>query len=366
MHYPVTDEKAALSELKTIITENEYDPEWDEFVQRNPAGFHEQTSIWGSVKRLEGWSVFRVKIKRNLNICAGFQILWKKKSIIGRIGYLSKGPLIDYPDPDLWNVIISQLKRTVRDYRIRALVIIPGFYPSGNKLSFDKKDFFPGTLLPVIDTSLHIDLTKPEEYLLKSMRRSLRKDIKNQEKLKFREGNENDLAVFFELMVAACRRQGTPPNPPSYRYVKQLWRHFSPAGLIKLYIAENRETNEIITASMALIIRDVFIAWKIGWSGEYSGLNANSGIIWHMITKAKEAGYAIFDFVSVDYDSIMKIRKKEKLNKKILQSPTFFKSGFGGDIVRFPPAKIYIPGRILSGGYKLLNLLLPLFYAKNI
>ncbi len=366
MHYPVIEEKAALSELEIIISENEFDPEWDEFVERNPAGFHEQTSIWGSVKRLEGWSLFRVKIKRDQKICAGFQVLWKKKNIIGRIGYLSKGPLIDCPDPDLWDLTITQLKRTIKEYKIRALVIIPQYYPPGYKLRFDRSHFFPGTFLPVINTTMHIDLTKPEADLFNSMRRSLRKDIKNQKKLKFRDGDENDLETFFELMLATCRRQGTPPNPPSPDYIEKLWEHFSARGLMKLYIAENKETDEIITASMALVIRDHFIAWKIGWSGEYSELNANSGIIWYMIRQAKQAGYTIFDFVSVDYSSIRKIRNKEKLNRKILQSPTFFKSGFGGNIVRFSPAQVYIPGRIMSSGYKLFNLLQSLFYAENI
>ena len=356
MYNIVPENRADSSELKTIITETEFDAEWDEFVEQNPAGFHEQTSIWGSVKRLEGWSVFRVKIKKDLKICAGFQVLWMKKNISGRIGYLSKGPLIDYPDQGLWDLVIAQLKRSARDYKLRALVVIPPFYQGEDRLYYDQ-EFFPAAFLPIIDTTLHIDLTKPEDSLFRAMRRSLRKDIKNQHDLAFREGNENDLETFFELMLATCRRQGTSPNPPSYSYIKILWEHFFPRKLMRLFLAENEKTNEIITASMALVMRDHFIAWKIGWSGRYTELNANSGLIWHMIKQAKQAGYKIFDFVSVDDDAIRKIRNKEKLNRKILQSPTFFKSGFGGDIVRFSPALVYLPGKLFGAGFRVLSML---------
>lgn len=351
MEYFYTKETYSTSNIQVIISEQERDEQWDSFVECNPSGFHEQTSMWATVKRLDGWKPLRIKFLQNKEILGGFQILYKNKKYFGRIGYLSKGPLIDHYDFELWNLIIARLINTVTQYRIRALIIIPTDYIFPEKPEFDKKIFYPNKIFPIINATLRIDLTLSSEEIMKGMRRRLRTDLKNAEGLNFREGKQEELGTFFDLMLATCKHQGVAPNPSSLESLYKIWSLFSEKDLIKLYIAEKE--NEIVTAILVLRIRDYFIAWKIGWSGKYKSLSPNAVLIWEMIKSAKMEGFKIFDFVSVDYKIAQLIKSKEPLAADVIKNPTFFKLGFGGKVVRLPDSYIYIPNPLLNKFYKL-------------
>ncbi len=353
MEYLYTKETYDTSILNAIISEQENDEQWDSFVECNPAGFHEQTGMWASVKMLEGWKPLRIKILQNHEIRGGFQILYKDKKHFGRIGYLSKGPLIDRYDPELWELIINRLTNIVSQYRIRVLIIIPSDYIFPEKPEFNKKKFYLNKIFPVINATLRIDLTLSAEEILKGMRRRLRTDLKNAAGLNFREGNKEELDIFFDLMLTSCKHQGVIPNPPSLESLYKIWTLFSAKDLIRLYFAEKE--NEIVTGILALRIRDYFIAWKIGWSGKYKSFSPNAVLIWELIKRAKKEGYKIFDFVSVDNKYVRIIKSKGKLTADVIKNHTFFKLGFGGNVVPLPDSYIYIPNFLLNKFYKLYS-----------
>lgn len=346
-----TKESIDNADISIILSEQEKDEEWDSFVEYNPGGFHEQTSMWGSVKRLDGWNPVRVKFIQNFKIRGGFQLLYKHKKYFGRIGYLSKGPLIDQYDLELWKLIINQLIIIVKQYRIKALIIIPTVYDYYKNPKFDRKIFNLNEIFPVINATLQIDLKQPLAEILRGMRKRLRTNLKNSDGLNFREGTKAELHTFFNLMLTTCRNQQVAPNPPTLESLRRIWSHFSGKDLIRLYFAV--KGNEIVSGILALRIRDIFIAWKIGWSGMYKSLSPNAALIWEMIKIAKKDGSKIFDFVSVDYKIAKLIKRKEPLTEEVIKNHTFFKLGFGGDIIRLPDSYIYFSGAVLNNAYKI-------------
>ncbi|HSD64485.1 MAG TPA: GNAT family N-acetyltransferase, partial [Ignavibacteriaceae bacterium] len=340
MEYVHKKENYNTAGIYAIISEQENDEQWDSFVECNSAGFHEQTGMWASVKMLEGWNPVRIKFLQNHRIRGGFQILYKHKKYFGRIGYVSKGPLIDHYDSELWQLMITRLINTVKQYRIKALIIIPSIYNFHEKPEFDKGLFNPNKIFPVINATLQIDLTQSTEEILRGMRRRLRTSLKNTTELNFREGTREELETFFELMLITCKNQQVTPNPSSLKSLQKIWSLFSAKDLIKIYVAE--KGNEIVSGILALRIRDLFIAWKIGWSGKFRSLAPNAALIWEMIKRAKKDGFKIFDFVSVDYRYAQLIKRKKPLTEVVIKNHTFFKLGFGGEIIRLPDSYIYI------------------------
>ncbi len=67
-----------------------------------------------------------------------------------------------------------------------------------------------------------------------------------------------------------------------------------------------------------------------------------------MIKWAKAKGYRYFDFGSVNRKTAFSVKQKETLPKEIIKTPSFFKLGFGGEIVYLPEANVYIPNVILN------------------
>jgi lipid II:glycine glycyltransferase (peptidoglycan interpeptide bridge formation enzyme) len=351
MEYVYSKEIYSTAGIKTILSEQDSDEQWDSFIGCTSSGYHEQSSMWASVKMMEDWKPVRVKFIQNQNIVGGFQLLYKHKKYVGRIGYISKGPVIDHYDPEFWQLIINRLISTVRQYKIRALIVIPPEYNFSTRPEFDKILFTSNKIFPVINATLRIDLTQSNEEILKGMRRRLRTTLKSAEGLNFREGTREELETFFNLMLITCKHQGVSPNPPSLNSMNRIWSLFSEKDMVRLNFVEKEK--EIVSGILALKIRDLFIAWKIGWSGKYRSLSPNAVLIWEMIQTAKKEGFKVFDFVSVDYEIAQLINDKKPLTENVIKNHTFFKMGFGGSIVRLPDSYIYIPDPVLNKIYRL-------------
>ena len=91
------------------ISTDRRDIQWDQFVCDTQGGHHVQTSLWGQVKATLGWSAFRILYKDRGDILAGAQILINRYPVLGKAGYITKGPLFKIPDPDLARELIRQL-----------------------------------------------------------------------------------------------------------------------------------------------------------------------------------------------------------------------------------------------------------------
>ncbi len=358
MDYPAAEDITTASPVQPIISENIVDRKWDSFVQSNPSGFHEQTSGWAAAKLLEGWKPLRIIFTQDQHIRGGFQILLKHKKYAGTVGFLNKGPLIDTNDPFLKELIISELKKTAKVFHLKLLIISPPGSGHSEIFRFDKNDFPENKVFTIIDSTLEIDLKKPSESLMKDLRKTLRNNVRHLDGLKLRRGKIEELSLFYDLMLETCSRQGVSPNPSSLEIFETLWKNFSPDDMIRLYFIE--KGNELIAGAVMLLIRDRFIIWKIGWNGKYSKSNPNAALFWYSIMLAKEQGFKVFDFASIDLKTAEQIRDQKKLPTEIISTPTFFKLGFGGEIVKLPGSFIHFPNSSFKAAYKFYCMLQPM------
>ncbi len=93
--------KTSIGLVKAWQTSKDDDPSWDSFLNSTPGGQFEQTGLWAQTKKLNGWSCLRVVLTCKENIIAGFQILMKTKQFIGKIGYISKGPVVAFQNNEV-------------------------------------------------------------------------------------------------------------------------------------------------------------------------------------------------------------------------------------------------------------------------
>lgn len=330
--------------FQTAWSQDELDEEWDQFVSSTPGAHHEQTSRWACVKRHEGWNAVRVIHRKQDQIVGGTQLLFHRVRPFGVVGYVPSGPCLAGPSQELAELSVRALLETARRIGVWFLVVNPPY--SGDFLvpSFRSAGFqpHPQNLPPVTmmaATSL-IDLSPDEHEILSRMRESTRRNIRNglHRGVHVREGGEQDLNLFYDLMLATCRRRGETPVPRNREFFHRMWREYNPRGWVRLAIAEYHD--KPVCAEFAVPFSDTCRLWKFGWSGEYRSQRASDTLHWDCIVWAKQRGFRQLDLVQIDPEIANALASGEPvppdLPARRLYGPTFHKTGFGGGITLLP------------------------------
>lgn len=333
-----------------LLSEDTLNEEWDRFVEFEANGQFEQTSRWANVKSSSGWETARMILSLDKKIIAGNQILHRNVPILGKVGYLSKGPLVTGVDSSLPDKIVKELKKKIEDLKLFYLIAQP---PDGdNAMSgcLEKRGFLKDGVVHVTSATTMVDLTQDDKLLLSRMTRNFRYNIRFAEKngIIIREGGQEDISLFFKLMLETCKRQGVPPNPSTESFIQKLWGLFAPQGNIVLLLAHLR--GEIVSALIGIPFGKVFNAWKMGWSGRHENSRANHLLHWKAMQWAKERGYRSYDFMGVSR-SIAEAILQGKHFYQVAKGSDLFKFSFGGAIRLLPEAYFYIGNPILRFGY---------------
>ena len=153
----------AARKAATWISEEAEDEGWDRFLERNPAGQFHQSSIWARAKASEGWSSVRVVIGGEGGVMGGFQLLWRS-SRFGRIGYVSKGPVLESLESRadaqlLEGYAAGLLKEVARRKKLRAVIVQPPDFCEAMSGSLRDAGWLPGTPMGVNDATWIVDVS---------------------------------------------------------------------------------------------------------------------------------------------------------------------------------------------------------------
>lgn len=331
------------------------DDQWDAFLAASPYGHFYQSSMWAEVRKLDGWQPSIAVVTLNNQIVGGFQILWQYKSYLGKIGLLLKGPVISSDDPEVLNFAIYSLKRITINNKIRALIVQP---PDRDHQTPDmlKKSGFSDCDLgsSIKDNTVAIDLTQDEESMFRAMKHNKRKNIKIalREGVHVREGSANDINTFFNYMVETCKRQQVKPSPSNIHFLKSMWDLFSHNDNIKLFFSTYQDRD--LSAIMVILFGQTAYLWKFGWSGNSGHCRPNEILYFHIFKWAKANNYRFADMGAIDSKIANKILNHESVPEEMTKSYSFFKAGFGGNIVSLSKGFVFIPNPILRTTYNLL------------
>jgi len=328
------------------------DAAWDEFLMATPMGQFQQSSMWARVKEAEGWESLRVLATIEDRIAGGFQILWRKTRL-GRIGYVSKGPVAVPETEGLAELIAAQMREHATHTNIIGLIVQP---PDESRITSDilgRSHFTEGNPMEVIETTLLVDVSKGPEALDKGMSRkdSLRKvRVAKQHGVTVREGTEEDIELFFDLMRATCARQGVTPNPPTVEALRQLWLTFSRRGCLRVTFAE---CNHAAPAGFLNILFGKKVTlWKKGWNFAYPDRYPNDVLYYETLHWACSHHYNHCDVVSFDRGIADALRNGKPLSNVQKKSRNIFHLRFGGVPKILPPARLWIANPLLRFGYE--------------
>jgi lipid II:glycine glycyltransferase (peptidoglycan interpeptide bridge formation enzyme) len=334
-----------MNATEIVVSSSPEDLEWDRFVIAGPNPHHEQTALWGRLQTRRGWSSLRVKMRQANTLVGGAQILERRVGRIGKIGYLSRGPLIIPDDAALRRSLLSAIRQIASERRLIYLAVtLP--YPShftasdleASGFSLRHERLPPTT--PMAAT-IFLDLTQDLEAILAHMRPTTRRYIRQGQRrgASVREGGAEDVDTFDRLLRSHCERRGVQPNIPQGNFLHELWKTFAPRGCLKLFMAER--DNEVLTTLLVFAMGHWARAWRVGWSGRCSELRPNELVYWEAIKWAKANGCRFFDIIGFNTENARAILEGRAILEDERCSMSDFKLGFGGRVMLFPPGYCY-------------------------
>jgi len=311
--------------------------------------------MWAQAKRLDGWESTLEMVSFGGQLVGGFQILMRSISL-GKIGIVLKGPILSSASSDMRLFFASRLMKAIKANRLRALIVQPADRDEDMSEALKVTGFLEFQMGDMIkESSLQIDLRGDESAIFGKVRRQKRQNIAAalRNEVKFREGNREDLHKFFVFMVETCKRQNVRPSPSQENFLIDLWDIFSPKGLIKLFFAQCEGRD--ISGMIVLPFSDIAYFWKFGWSGESANKRPNDFLYWEVMKWAKNHGYIYADLGAIDNCLAEVIKHNGPITEEMAKSYSYFKLGFGAQIVDLPKGYICFPNRIVRTAYRCLR-----------
>ncbi len=277
-----------------------------------------QSWEWGEFRKSLGIPVLRYGIYTNDKLVEAFQLTLHKIPFVNQyVGYLPKGP---QPDKQL----AEALRKIGKENNCAFIKLEPNVIASEARQSF--KDF---TLSPkplFTKYNFVLDLTKPEEELLKNMHSKTRYNIRVAQKHGVKIETRTDdpaFEIYQKLYFETTLRQGYHGHNKNYH--RKVWETLKDAAMARILIAFFEE--QPLTAWMLLNFQDTLYYPYGGSSKTHPEVMANNLVAWEAIKLGKKLGLKQFDMwgaLGSNADN---------------KDPWFgfhkFKQGYGGKLVEY-------------------------------
>ena len=298
--------------------------------------------MWGDLKNKWGWTStpLRLDVRDDTKSHSPLAVALVLKRRVPRLPfsilYVPKGPILDYSDGALRRVALSQLEQIAKREKAIFIKIDPEVVygwgsdeirksPTGVKFVAELNDRgwqFSSDQIQFQNT-VELDLSRPEEELLASMKPKTRYNIRlaKRKGITIRNGSTEDFPLIVNMYMVTANRDDFAVRPE--KYYLDAWNGFFEAGMAQPFIAEYK--GEPIAAIIILHMGNRAIYMYGASTNKERKRMPNYLLQWEAMCWAKEHGYEIYDFwgapnVFSEEDPLWGVWR--------------FKSGFKGQVVR--------------------------------
>lgn len=284
--------------------------EWQQTLAALPNPHVLQSWEWGVVKAQTGWRAERYSLCEGGRPMAAFQFLWRQLApgLPVRIGYLPKGPTLDWADMDCVDRTLAQVEQLARDRGCIFVKIDPDVREdttTGRLLlhALERRGWRYSPDQIQFKNTAYTDLSVSEETLLEQMKSKWRYNIRLAERrgICVRQGGTSDLAAFYALYAETGRRDGFLTRP--FDYYRTTWETFlaaqqdatNPAGGV-LLLAEHPDDPQPVAG--LFLLRYGARAWYFyGASSERHRRDMPNYLLqWEALRWAIAQGCTVYDW----------------------------------------------------------------------
>ena len=347
------ESEAASGTFQVEIGTDLDDRDWDQFLENERQGQFQQASMWGQAKAVGGWGVRRLKLREGGKTRAGFQIL-EKRTRLGTIGFINKGPVVAGDNEALWKVLVRALSDLHAQVGYRAVLAHTPDAGGASVSHLNSIGFIPERFGSLTTATLMVDASAGWEAVQSGFRRTVRRLMRQavERGVSIEEGTEKDAREFHGLMASTAARQGVPPNPATADETVTLVKSFAQRGRARIWFGVYN--GKRIAGGLALLFGDRVNFWKKGWDQSASDTHANVLVTADIIRWACERGFRWLDFAAMDRDTAEAMNAGRSLPPDIANRRDFFNLGFGGKAFLFPPCLIRFGNPLFKIGYRSL------------
>jgi lipid II:glycine glycyltransferase (peptidoglycan interpeptide bridge formation enzyme) len=310
---------------------------WDARL-RDEGGHLLQSWRWGAFKQQHGWTPHRILVETPDGVAAA-QVLYRSRGPVS-IGYIPRGPLISGAPEPLWKALREEIDRAALQHRAIMTIIEPDS-PLGLTGSFGDAGVVRGPAHFQPGRTVKVPLLD-DEPLLKQMHQKTRYSVRLAQRrgvtIERRVPAEESIDQFYALMLDTSARNAFGIH--SKEYYADFLRTFSEDAVL---LFARVDANQIGAA----LIAAAFGSEAIYMYGASSSQNRAHGaaflLQFEAMRWARERGCTIYDLWGIPAQDPTTIHSDDQ--SKIvgtkgddLRGLYRFKTGFGGEIVSYPPS----------------------------
>ena len=246
-----------------------------------------QSFDWGEFRKSLGIPVLRYGLYKKAKLVKTFQLTLHKIPLTKKYaGYLPKGPS---PDKDL----AEALKKIGKENNCAFIKLEPDVEVISDKAQVTS-EFIKSPKSLFTKYNFVLDLTKPEEELLKNMYPKTRYNIRVAQKhgVKVEERLDDEaFKIYLKLYFETTKRQGYRGHNTLYH--TKVWETLKKENMATLLIATLK--NEPLTAWVLLKFKDTLYYPYGGSSIMHREAMANNLVAWEALKLVKKLGLKNFD-----------------------------------------------------------------------
>ena len=315
--------------------------EWEDFLLSCQDKTFLQSWNWGEFNKLMGNKIWRlgvyesdtgltsvalvvkIQAKRGtfLVIQHGFSM---SEILLNKSGSFPQGIKPYEQNREVLRKVRDKLKEIAREEGCSFIRVAPLLERSGENIKLFKDLGFREAPIhaSAYEATWKLDLSLPEEELLKNMRKTTRYLIRQAQKNAnietFRRQNIDDVDIFYQIHQEVVKIQKFIPF--SLEYLKNEFSAFLPDDRVSLFFGKYR--GKIIAAAFVIFWSNIGFYHHAALLPKYHKIPIAYLLQWEAIKEAKKRGCKLYDFWGY-------VNPREN-PKHPWAGPTFFKMGFGG------------------------------------
>lgn len=314
--------------------------EWEKFLE----GCEEKTFFdswnWGEFNLEMGNKIWRLGVANDKGLIATALVL-KIKAKRGTFLFIPHGPAllkgISFEGKKrVLEALLLSLRGIAKQDKASFIRISPLF-----ELNKENQDLF--SKLGFMESPMHassyestwkLDLTMPEEELLKNMRKTTRyliRKVRDNKDVKIIKSNDlKDVAVYQKLNKAVSIRQGFIPF--SEELIKKEFEIFSQDKQALIFLG--KYNSEMVAGAIVIFWQGIGFYHQAASLGKFAKFSIPYLLQWEAIKEAKKRGCMLYDFWG--------FTDPKKFPKHPWAGPTLFKMGFGGHRIEYVKTQDFV------------------------
>lgn len=313
---------------------------WDALVEGTPGTDVTQLSAWARVRSFEDFDAEYLFAHCGGRLIGGAQVLTRRIRGLGRIGYLSYGPVVaENGSDDAPEVVALLVHELARLPRVRMLFIQPPEGGEDSRRALLSCGFRPSSAGIAPAGSVRVDLHRSVDEIRRGLSPRLRSWTHRwaDAGVTVRRGSVADVPLLTVLMQAAADARGYG-RPPTEQYLRHLYDELAATGHVAMFVGEidGIPVSADIVTMCGATVRGRFSGFDRAGPGRR--LSVPGAARWTIMMWARAAGYRWLDFGGLSRQTLDDLLDRGIRHDEAWPGPDRAKLQFGGTAFRYPEA----------------------------